>query len=195
MNRFRKAGLVRGLVKVKVKLSLCFNWTPRPKGILGEWKYSVTHSLTLVLDRGEWSASRPSRFTLKERDPVTPWIGGWVVPRAVLDALMKRKIPSPRRESKPRTLVCNINSCQMNFKVTVKFPMWLSTTTLRRVSCLIKHYAIKTCWGNGVIAPRILNLGRRWRWVISFTPMSLYPQDKESSIPIRLGAGWASELV
>jgi sulfatase maturation enzyme AslB (radical SAM superfamily) len=31
------------------------------------------------------------------------WIGGWVGPRAVLDAVMKRKIPSPRRESNPRT--------------------------------------------------------------------------------------------
>jgi hypothetical protein len=33
----------------------------------------------------------------------SPWIGGWVGPRAVLDAVLKRKIPSPRRKSKPRT--------------------------------------------------------------------------------------------
>jgi hypothetical protein len=39
-----------------------------------------------------------------ERDPGTHWIGGWVGPRAVLDAVVvKRKIPSPRRESNPRT--------------------------------------------------------------------------------------------
>jgi hypothetical protein len=38
-----------------------------------------------------------------ERDPDTHWIGGWVGPRAVLDAVVKRKIPSPRRESNPRT--------------------------------------------------------------------------------------------
>jgi hypothetical protein len=30
-------------------------------------------------------------------------MGGWVDPRAVLDALVKRKIPSPRRESNSRT--------------------------------------------------------------------------------------------
>jgi hypothetical protein len=30
-------------------------------------------------------------------------MGGWVGPRAVLDAVVKRKIPSPRRESEPRT--------------------------------------------------------------------------------------------
>jgi hypothetical protein len=32
-------------------------------------------------------------------------IGGWVDPRAVLDAVVKRKIPIPRRESNPRTLI------------------------------------------------------------------------------------------
>jgi hypothetical protein len=30
------------------------------------------------------------------------WIGGCVGPRAVLDAVVKRKIPGPRRESNPR---------------------------------------------------------------------------------------------
>jgi hypothetical protein len=49
--------------------------------------------------RGEWSASRTGRFTPGERAPGTHWIG------AILDAVVKRKIPSPRRESKPRTLI------------------------------------------------------------------------------------------
>jgi hypothetical protein len=31
------------------------------------------------------------------------WIGGWVGPRAGLNVAVKRKIPSPRRESNPRT--------------------------------------------------------------------------------------------
>jgi hypothetical protein len=39
------------------------------------------------------------------RAPSTNWIGGWVGPRAVLDAVVKRKIPSPRRETKPRTSI------------------------------------------------------------------------------------------
>jgi hypothetical protein len=38
-----------------------------------------------------------------EKEPVTHWIGGWVGLRAVLDGVVKRKIPSPRRESNPRT--------------------------------------------------------------------------------------------
>jgi hypothetical protein len=61
------------------------------------------HSWTLALDGDEWLASRPGRFTPRERAPVTHCIGGWVSPRTVLDAAVKRKIPSPRQESNPRT--------------------------------------------------------------------------------------------
>jgi hypothetical protein len=46
---------------------------------------------SLTLDGVEWSASRPGRFTPRERAPVTHWIGGWVGPRAVLDAVVKRR--------------------------------------------------------------------------------------------------------
>jgi hypothetical protein len=52
---------------------------------------------------GEWSASCPGRFTPRERAPGTHWIGDWVGPKAVLDAVVKRKILSPRQESNPRT--------------------------------------------------------------------------------------------
>jgi hypothetical protein len=31
------------------------------------------------------------------------WIGGWVGPRAILDAVVKRKIPNPFWESNPTT--------------------------------------------------------------------------------------------
>jgi hypothetical protein len=65
--------------------------------------YISTHSLTSAIDGGEWSDSRPGRFTPRERAPGTPWIGGWVSPTTVLDTVMKRKIPSPRRESNPST--------------------------------------------------------------------------------------------
>jgi hypothetical protein len=62
---------------------------------LGEWMYTSTHSLISALEGGEWLASRHGRFTPKERVLGTYWIGGWVGPRAVLDAVVKRKIPSP----------------------------------------------------------------------------------------------------
>jgi len=35
------------LVMVKVKLSPCFNWAPRHEGVLGESRYSSTHSRPL----------------------------------------------------------------------------------------------------------------------------------------------------
>jgi hypothetical protein len=35
-------------------------------------------------------------------------IGGWVGPRTVLDAVVKRKIPSPRQESNPRTPIVQL---------------------------------------------------------------------------------------
>jgi len=51
--------------------------------------------LTSALDGGEWSVLRPGRFILKERAPGTNWIGGWVGLRAVLEAVVKKKIPAP----------------------------------------------------------------------------------------------------
>jgi hypothetical protein len=52
------------------------------------------------------------------------------------------------------------------------------TTKVKLSLCLTKHHAMKTYWGSGGIAPRILDLGTRWRSVISFTPRPLYPQEK-----------------
>jgi hypothetical protein len=69
---------------------------------IGEWVYSSTHSLTSALDGDERTASRLGCFTPRERSPGTHQIGGWVGPRAVLDAMVKREIPSSRRESNPR---------------------------------------------------------------------------------------------
>jgi hypothetical protein len=90
-------------VKGKVVPVILFNWAPRHGGVLGEWKYSSTHYLTSTLDGGEWLASRPGSFIPRERAPGAHWIGGWVSPRDVLDSVFKRKIPSPRQESNPRT--------------------------------------------------------------------------------------------
>jgi hypothetical protein len=42
---------------------------------------------TSALVGGEWSASRPCRFTPWERAPGTHWIGGWVGPTASLDGM------------------------------------------------------------------------------------------------------------
>jgi hypothetical protein len=51
---------------------------------MGEWIF-----LTSALVGGEWSASGLGHYTCG-----THWIGGWVGPRADLDAVEKRKILS-----------------------------------------------------------------------------------------------------
>jgi hypothetical protein len=83
----------------KVKLSLCFNWAPRHEGVLGEWRYSSTHSLTSALDGGEWSASRPGHFT-PGKEPLVPiqWEAGWA-PEPFWTRWWRKKIPNPCPES------------------------------------------------------------------------------------------------
>jgi hypothetical protein len=43
--------------------------------------------------------------------------------------------------------------------------------------CLIKHHVINTYWG-WRIAPCILNLCSRWRWMVSFTSRPVYSEAK-----------------
>jgi hypothetical protein len=43
---------------------------------------------------------------------------------------------------------------------------------------------MKAYWGSGVIVPRIVDLGTRWSWVVSFTPRPLYPQRKRSVVVV-----------
>jgi hypothetical protein len=58
--------------------------------------------LNMALDGGEWSASRPGRFTPGERAPYTHWIGGWVGPRAGMDDVDDRKfLTLPGLEHRP----------------------------------------------------------------------------------------------
>jgi hypothetical protein len=45
--------------------------------------------MTSALAAGEWSASRPGRFTPGEIAPGTHWIGGWVDPVTGLDDMEK----------------------------------------------------------------------------------------------------------
>jgi hypothetical protein len=55
--------------------------------------------LTSALDEGEWSASRPYRFTSGETAPSTHYIGSLVGLGAGLHVMEKREISFPYRES------------------------------------------------------------------------------------------------
>jgi hypothetical protein len=118
-------------------LSPCFNWATRHEGVLGEWRYGRTHSLTSALDGGECLASRPGCFTPRERAPGTHWIGGWVSPRAVLDAVVRRKIPNPRRESNPITPVVQ--------PVAQRYAEW-ATVHLADLSVQWQYYDLLLLW-------------------------------------------------
>jgi hypothetical protein len=54
------------------------------------------------LVEGEWSPSRPDRFTPEERTPGTHWIGGWMGPRTGLADMEKLKFfPPPGLKLRP----------------------------------------------------------------------------------------------
>jgi hypothetical protein len=58
--------------------------------------------LSSELDGGDWSTTRPGRYTHRERPPPgTNSIAGWVSPRAGLDDVERRKISYLCWESKP----------------------------------------------------------------------------------------------
>jgi len=44
---------------------------------------------------------------------------------------------------------------------------------------------MKAYRGSGGTDPRILNVGTRWRWVVSFTLPSSLPSGKEPPVPIQ----------
>jgi len=52
---------------------------------------------------------------------------------------------------------------------------WLSTVKVKAKLplCFTKYHTRKKYWGRGDTVPRILNLGTRRRWVVSFTPRPL----------------------
>jgi hypothetical protein len=50
--------------------------------------------------------------------------------------------------------------------------------------CLSKHHAMKAYWVSGGIIPRVVNVGTRWKWVVSCTPGPLYSPGKGRLYPL-----------
>jgi hypothetical protein len=62
-------------------LSLCLiNLAPRHEDVWGSGGIAQLF-FSWAVDKGEWSAPRPSRFTSGEGAPDTHLIGGWVGPQ------------------------------------------------------------------------------------------------------------------
>jgi hypothetical protein len=73
--------------------------------------------LTSALAGGEWSASRPGRFTSGERTPGTHWIGGWVDPRAKLDDVEKRTFMTIRTRTPTSSIVQPVASHYTDYAI------------------------------------------------------------------------------
>jgi hypothetical protein len=58
----------------------------------GEVDLQIRIFLTSALAGGEWSASRPCRFTPGERAPGTHWIGGWGGEKNINQNLVQKEI-------------------------------------------------------------------------------------------------------
>jgi hypothetical protein len=147
-----------------------------------KWKYTFLFALLfclmLVLDGGEWSASCPSNFTPRERAATTHWVGGWVGPRAGLDAL-KWILSYPCQRSNPSrpachytnwaipASLCNINYLWLSYKKGRS--SWNEARTCRSTDDCNTIYFVSTAadWGYiEVYLKRICYSGKS-SWVIS----------------------------
>jgi hypothetical protein len=107
------------------------------------WKSAYTAPqlhvfLTSALDRGEWSASCPGSFPPWVKAPGTHWIGGWVDPRAGLNAVAKREnlLTTPAGNRTPASQPVALPLCRLSYrgsKANEKFSL-----------CVTKHYPIRT---------------------------------------------------
>jgi hypothetical protein len=68
--------------------------------------------LTSALDGGQWSASRPGRFSRGERGTGTNCGGGWVRSRTSPNAVAKRETPSPAGNRTP--VIQSLRHCEIN---------------------------------------------------------------------------------
>jgi hypothetical protein len=93
-----------------------------------KWRYSFIY---LQLGTGWWSASRLCHFTLGETDPSTHWIGGWVGPRAGLDAVKNREILLPPQAKISQTYKTSNNYITtFGIKQVDESFVWLNTEVL-----------------------------------------------------------------
>jgi len=77
---------------------------------------------------------------------------------------------------------------------------YLENVKVKMSLCLTKHHVMKKYWGSGRIAPCILFLGTRWRWVVKLHAPAVSPQRKSPTFPLhrrleaRFKTLWRNEI-
>jgi hypothetical protein len=83
--------------------------------------------LTSALDGGEWSASRPGRFTPEERAPDTHWLGHQVGPKSRSGNWGKKKLTlqgiEPQYPGCPTRSVATILSYPSSLPIIFSLPL------------------------------------------------------------------------
>jgi hypothetical protein len=105
----------------------------------GENRGTAPLILNLALGGGECLGLCFGHFILPGRNPSTYWIGGWMVPRAILDTLENRKSLSPTG-----ILIMNYSACSL---------VTLPTTVLQLTS---------VCYGLWYVTSHILLVLFKW---------------------------------
>jgi hypothetical protein len=98
-----------------------------------------------------------------------------------------------------RLTMNNFGVCPRSVRVFMCF-VWISEQTALISLKIVQNvkgkavpvHAVKAYRGTRGIAPLILNLGTRWRWVVNFTPRPLYPR-KINPVRTEEEAGLAPE--
>jgi hypothetical protein len=127
-------------------------------------------------DRGQWRASANTVTDLR-----IPWKRGNFLTGGQLSFSRERLLHGVNNLSKSLVGIPVLSTFQLGtaFSKKVKLSLCFFNWAPRNYGVL----------GSGGIAPLILDLGTRWRWVVSFTPLPLYPQGKSRRYPLdrRLG--------
>jgi hypothetical protein len=148
---------------------------PRILNLGTGWRWVVSFTPRPLYPRG-----KSSWYTLDRR------LGG---SRTRSGRGRKEKNSQPLPELEPPIIQPVVHRHTTALSQLLKLFLYLIKYHAMKTCPLLNHHAVKTQWGSGGIAPRILNLVTRWRWVVSFTPRPLYPRGKSSLFPLdrRLG--------
>jgi hypothetical protein len=120
-------------------------------------------SLNLALGGGECLALCFGHFILPGRNPTTHWIGGWMVPRAILDTLQNRKSLSPTGIQTMNCSACSLvtvpTTCTNYSTPAYIYPLWsmmcdityttstvqMKSQEVRTVRCSAESTMTSTC--------------------------------------------------